>query len=334
MKKNNLYNNNEIILTLISGQGGNGCVSFYKNRYIRKGKPDGGKGGDGGDIYIIKDQTINNLNHIKPLKIIKAENGFNGKKNNCSGKKGKDYILKIPFNTQIKILKQNNTFCKNKNKKYFFIIKGGKGGFGNNRFKSSTNRSPKQYQKGQKGTKIKLKIIYDNKIDISIIGLPNCGKSSITKNISNIKPKIAHYPFTTLTPQVGLLKINKDKKIFLVDTPSIYQKTCKKYINLHFLKYLKDCKIILHIIEIKKNKKDILQNMNVVFKKLLYHEKLFKKQWFIFNKADLFSSKTTKNNITYILKKIKKNNKYFVLSILKKKKITKLIKEIYKSLKN
>ncbi len=329
----------KIKIKLISGKGGNGIISFYRNRYIRKGGPDGGNGGKGANIYLLTDNNIDSFNHLRNKKIIRSENGKNGQKNNCTGKNGKSLYIKIPINTKVKIQNTKKTYLIKDNNIKLLVIQGGKGGIGNSKFKSSINRTPFQCTKGIKGKKINIqleKIFYN---DIGIIGLPNCGKSSIFKKLTSIKKiKIKKYPFTTLNPQIGIIKIKKNNKIFsIVDTPGIIKGSSKKnnILSINFLKYIKNCKIILHILEINKNFKKILKNIKLVNKEIYNYDKnIYKiKQFLIFNKNDLTNKKLIKN-INNILIKTRFKNKIIFISIKKNIGIKILKKKLYKYLNN
>ncbi len=334
MKKN--YSENKIKLILISGNGGNGIISFYRNKFITKGGPDGGNGGKGGNIFFTTDNNINSLNYLKNKKKIVAENGHNGGKNNRTGKKGKSIHIKIPINTKITILKKKKKIIYlKKNKKTILIVKGGKQGIGNNKFKSSTNRTPLKYTKGQKGKKIKIKIKQIYKYDIGIIGLPNSGKSSLFKKLTSNKTKIKNYLFTTLYPQIGILKNkNKNIKFSLVDTPALIKGSYKKKngLGIKFLEYIINCKILLHIIEINTNINIIIKNIKIINNELNYYNKKIKnkKQWLIFNKYDLIKYKNIKKKIKKKLKYIKFNKKIFFISIKKNKGIKILKLKLYK----
>ncbi len=334
--KINKYVIDEKKLTLIAGNGGNGCVSFHRNKYIIKGGPDGGNGGNGGNIYISSNKNLNTLNHFKYKKIITALNGKNGKKKNCTGKNGKNIILYVPLGTKIKNINNKITYELNSTKK-ILIAKGGKHGIGNNKFKSSTNRTPLQYTKGKKGEKIKIKLILKYIADIGIIGIPNAGKSSLIKKLSNIKPKIENYPFTTLFLNLGIFFYKKKKtKYVIADIPGIIKGSYKNNngLGIKFLKHIEKCKLLLHVVEIKNNINNILKNIKILIKEIyLYKKKILNKEiWLIFNKSDLFKEKKIKNNTKKIIKILNWKKKYFYISIIKNKNINILTKNLYKYL--
>ncbi len=336
MNINNL--SNKIIITLIAGNGGDGTVSFYRNKYIYKGGPDGGNGGCGGNIYFITNNNINSLNSLKNKKIIKSFDGFKGGKKNCTGKNGKNIYIKIPIGTKITILnKKKKKYKLTKNNQIILIAKGGKNGIGNNKFKSSTNRSPNQFTKGKKGEKLNVKLELIYKVDIGIIGLPNSGKSTLINQITYSKSKIKNYPFTTLYPILGQLIIkNKNTKFNIIDTPALIKGSNKNLgLGINFIKHLNKCKIILHIVEIQKNYKNIIQNIKIINNELnLYNKFIHKKeQWIIFNKSDLINKKYLHKIINKTINKIKFIKSYFIISSLKKYGLKNLSIKLYNFLK-
>ncbi len=326
-------------LTLISGNGGDGHISFYRNKFNYKGGPDGGNGGNGGNIYIIANKNIDNLNHFRYKEKIIAENGKKGQKKNCTGKNGKNKYLNVPIGSIIKNQKNNKLICQlKKEKETYLICKGGKHGIGNNKFKSSINRTPKQYTKGKKGEKTKIKIILTYYIDIIIIGLPNTGKSSLLKILSNSKPKINNYPFTTLYPNIGILVYKKKKTNYkIIDIPNIIKKKKKKTSHLKFLKFInyKKCKIILHVVELNENIHNIFHNIKTILYELYNYKNTFykKKHWIIFNKLDLnlYSKINIKKKINHWKKKLKWT-KHYIISITKKSNVKKLKKKLHQYL--
>ncbi len=212
-----------------AGNGGSGSASFRREKFIEYGGPDGGDGGDGGSIILESERNLNTLIDFRYRQHFKAENGDPGSKKNKTGSGGKNLVIKVPVGTQI-YEEDNNTLIYDltKNKEKFIIASGGKGGLGNTRFKSSTNRSPRKKTDGKKGEEfwiwLQLKVI----ADVGIIGLPNAGKSSFLSKCTRAKPKIASYPFTTINPNLGVLSI-KDKEIILADIPGLIEGSHKGY---------------------------------------------------------------------------------------------------------
>lgn len=218
------------VIFVKGGNGGKGCVSFRREKYIPKGGPDGGNGGNGGNVWIYSDKNTHDLYHCLVRKNFIAEDGENGKKNNSSGKNGKDVIIKVPIGTNIFFIKNSENIIfghtRFHNQK-FLVAKGGVRGLGNNYFKSPTNRTPMESTLGKLGESFKIKLDFVFLADVGLFGYSNTGRSCFMRSISNVKPKISFYPFTTLFPYIGSLNfLNKDIKF--VDIPSFIEGKKKK----------------------------------------------------------------------------------------------------------
>ena len=312
-----------------AGDGGAGSASFRREKYIEFGGPDGGDGGNGGSIILESEGNLNTLIDFRYRQHFKAETGKSGSKKNKTGAGGKDLILKVPVGTQI-YEEDNNTLIYDltKNKERFVVATGGKGGLGNTRFKSSTNRTPRKKTDGKKGEEfwiwLQLKVI----ADVGIIGLPNAGKSSFLSKCTKAKPKIANYPFTTINPNLGVLNINH-KEIVLADIPGLIEGSHKGIgLGDKFLRHIERCKTLIHLIDI--SEKDILGNYLKIKNELSkYDKKILKKtEIIIFNKLDLIDMDSITKKLENFRKKIKKN--FEVTSLLSGQNFEKIKKIIYK----
>ena len=312
-----------------AGDGGAGSASFRREKYIEFGGPDGGDGGNGGSIILESEGNLNTLIDFRYRQHFKAETGKSGSKKNKTGAGGKDLILKVPVGTQI-YEEDNNTLIYDltKNKERFVVATGGKGGLGNTRFKSSTNRTPRKKTDGKKGEEfwiwLQLKVI----ADVGIIGLPNAGKSSFLSKCTKAKPKIANYPFTTINPNLGVLNINH-KEIVLADIPGLIEGSHKGIgLGDKFLRHIERCKTLIHLIDI--SEKDILGNYLKIKSELSkYDKKILKKtEIIIFNKLDLIDMDSITEKLENFRKKIKKN--FEVTSLLSGQNFEKIKKIIYK----
>ena len=312
-----------------AGDGGAGSASFRREKYIEFGGPDGGDGGNGGSIILESEENLNTLIDFRYRQHFKAETGKSGSKKNKTGAGGKDLILKVPVGTQI-YEEDNNTLIYDltKNKERFVVATGGKGGLGNTRFKSSTNRTPRKKTGGKKGEEfwiwLQLKVI----ADVGIIGLPNAGKSSFLSKCTKAKPKIANYPFTTINPNLGVLNINH-KEIVLADIPGLIEGSHKGIgLGDKFLRHIERCKTLIHLIDI--SEKDILGNYLKIKSELSkYDKKILKKtEIIIFNKLDLIDMDSITEKLENFRKKIKKN--FEVTSLLSGQNFEKIKKIIYK----
>ena len=314
---------------LQSGKGGNGCVSFRREKYVEFGGPDGGAGGKGGDIIFEGCSSLNTLIDFRYKQHFKAKKGTDGSGKNCNGAKGQDIIIKVPIGTQIISDSDKETILlditKDRERKLF--LQGGNGGFGNTHFKNSKEQAPRRSNPGLEGEELwvwlRLKIL----ADVGLLGLPNAGKSSLLSVITNAKPKIGNYPYTTLTPQLGILR-NYNQEIILADIPGLINDAHKGVgIGTRFLGHIERCKILLHLIDAKS--KDPLQNYKNIIKEITKYGKGLekKKQIIIISKADLVSQE----ELQVIIKKIEEysKNSVIVSSSVKKIGLTELIDTLF-----
>jgi len=312
-----------------AGNGGSGSASFRREKFVEYGGPDGGDGGDGGSIIIQSDRNLNTLIDFRYAQHFKAQHGKHGSKRNKTGANGEDLILKVPLGTQV-YEEDNNTLIYDftKNKEKYLIAYGGKGGLGNVRFKSSTNRAPRKKTNGKLGEEfwvwLQLKVI----ADIGIIGKPNAGKSSLLAALTRAKPKIADYPFTTINPNLGV-SYYAGKEITLADIPGLVEGAHKGVgLGDKFLRHIERCKILLHLIDLSEN------NLFNSYKKIKlelsnYDKNLIKKKEIIFfNKSDLLTDNEINEKLNEFKKKVKTN--YEIVSIYSNKDIKKIKKLLIK----
>lgn len=327
----------QTIIEVIAGNGGNGCVNFRREKYIPKGGPDGGDGGDGGNIWLEANNNLNTLIDLRFKKKFQAENGQNGSGKKCSGKKGKDIKIYVPTGTKV-INHQTREIIGDliQHKQKIIIAKGGWHGLGNTRFKSSTNRTPQQSTLGQKGERREIQLELLLIADVGTLGMPNVGKSTFVANISGAKTKIASYPFTTLNPILGSVKIKNNKKFIIADIPGIIQGASHgSGLGLRFLKHLERCKLLLHIVDlVPQNNYHPIDNIKIVLKELKkYSLDLYNKpRWLIFNKTDLLNETKINQIINEIKYQIKLPHQYYLISSIKKNSIKQLCYDIIKHL--
>ena len=312
-----------------AGNGGSGSASFRREKFIEFGGPDGGDGGDGGSIIFQSDRNLNTLIDFRYAQHFKAQFGEPGSKRNKTGAKGQDLILKVPVGTQI-YEEDNNTLIYDfiKNKERYLVAHGGKGGMGNVRFKSSTNRAPKKKTSGKLGEEfwvwLQLKVI----ADIGIIGKPNAGKSSLLAALTRAKPKIANYPFTTINPNLGVTYYDR-KEITLADIPGLVE-GAHKGIGLgdKFLRHIERCKVLLHLIDLSED--NLVKTYKQINNELSSYDKNLtkKKEIIFFNKSDLFNDEEIKKKLYDFKNKIK--TKYEIISVFSKKDLQKIKKLLIK----
>jgi len=312
-----------------AGNGGSGSASFRREKFIEFGGPDGGDGGDGGSIIFQSDRNLNTLIDFRYAQHFKAQFGEPGSKRNKTGAKGQDLILKVPVGTQI-YEEDNNTLIYDfiKNKERYLVAHGGKGGMGNVRFKSSTNRAPRKKTSGKLGEEfwvwLQLKVI----ADIGIIGKPNAGKSSLLAALTRAKPKIANYPFTTINPNLGVTYYDR-KEITLADIPGLVE-GAHKGIGLgdKFLRHIERCKVLLHLIDLSED--NLVKTYKQINNELYSYDKNLtkKKEIIFFNKSDLFNEEEIKKKLNDFKNKIK--TKYEIISVFSKKDLQKIKKLLIK----
>ena len=313
----------QVKIYIKAGNGGDGSPSFRREKFIEFGGPDGGDGGKGGSVILKAEQNLNTLIDFRYQQHHKAKRGENGAGQNRTGKSGEDLILKVPLGTQV-FEEDNKTLIYDFTKisEEFIAAAGGKGGLGNTRFKSSTNRAPRKFTKGTQGEEFTIWLQLKTIADIGIIGLPNAGKSSLLASVTNANPKIANYQFTTLNPNLGVASYD-DKEITIADIPGLVEGAHKGTgLGIQFLKHIERCKSLLHLIDITSEdlKKSYQQVKNELKK---YSNKLTKKkELIVLNKIDLIDEK----EVNHIIKDFKKNTKSEVIAVstLNKSSVSKI----------
>ena len=313
----------QVKIYIKAGNGGDGSPSFRREKFIEYGGPDGGDGGKGGSVILASEKNLNTLIDYRYQQHHKAERGENGMGQNRTGKNGQDLILKVPLGTQV-FEEDNKTLIYdfiNPGEK-FLAAAGGKGGLGNTRFKSSTNRAPKKFTKGNPGEEFIIWLQLKTIADIGIIGLPNAGKSSLLASITNANPKIANYQFTTLNPNLGVASYD-NKEITIADIPGLIEGAHKGTgLGVQFLKHIERCKTLLHLIDITNNdlEKSYYQVKNELKKYI--SELIKKKELIILNKIDLISNDMAKEIADSFSKKV--NKEILLISTLEKKSISRI----------
>ena len=304
-----------------AGDGGSGSPSFRREKFIEFGGPDGGDGGKGGSVILKAERNLNTLIDFRYQQHFKAERGGDGSGKNKTGRGGKTLVLKVPIGTQI-FEEDNKTVIYDfkKENEEFVVAIGGKGGFGNTRFKSSTNRAPKKFTKGVIGEEYWVWLQLKTIADIGIIGLPNAGKSSLLASLTSANPKIANYKFTTLNPNLGVAMYD-DKEITLADIPGLIEGAhTGTGLGIKFLKHIERCKTLLHLIDI--TEKDLIKSYKQVREELKKYSKdlLNKEELIVFNKIDLIEKNQMKKKLSVFKEEFDKN--VISISTLDKKTIS------------
>jgi len=319
----------QVKIYIKAGDGGNGSPSFRREKFIEYGGPDGGDGGKGGSVILRSERNLNTLIDYRYQQHHKAKRGGDGAGKNRTGKGGDNLILKVPIGTQI-FEEDNKTLIydfKAQNEK-FVAANGGKGGLGNTRFKSSTNRAPRKFTKGRVGEEYVIWLQLKTIADIGIIGLPNAGKSSLLAAITSATPKIANYKFTTLNPNLGVA-VYDNKEITLADIPGLIEGAHTGIgLGIKFLKHIERCKTLLHLIDItEENTENLYKQVRNELGK--YSKDLLKKdELIVFNKIDLIDKKKLNKKKNEFLKKTK--NKVLTISTFDKTSIAKIKSKLIK----
>ena len=326
----------EVTIIIKAGNGGHGCSSFRREKYIEFGGPDGGDGGNGGSVYFLGANNINTLEDFRHQSHFKAENGENGKGKNMTGKCGNDLNIPVPLGTEIYEFRKNKLLGEiiNKDEK-FLIANGGRRGLGNLKFKSSINRAPRKFTKGLEGDEIEEKLELKLLADVGLLGKPNAGKSSILASMTDAKPKVADYPFTTLNPILGVVKSNYDDTFVLADIPGLIEGASKgQGLGIQFLKHLARTKILLHVIDGSNiDYSEIMSNIESTNDELseFSNSLIEKKQYIIINKIDSIDDDKLEK-IKSDVSKYYNKDEVFYISALTRQGIDILRKKLFKSL--
>ena len=301
-----------------SGNGGSGSTHLRREKYVEKGGPDGGNGGNGGNIIFISDKNLWTLYHFKFKRHFKAESGHNGSKSRSSGANGKDELIKVPVGTIIKDIDSGNVVFESiEHGEKIIVVPGGKGGLGNWNFKSSTNQTPKYAQPGLCGAEKNLLIELKVLADVGLVGLPNAGKSTLLSVISEAKPKIADYEFTTLKPNLGIVKHREFNTFVVSDIPGIIEGASEgKGLGHHFLRHIERNSILIFLVSCESS--DVIKDYRTLISELKNYnrELLDKERVIVISKSDLISDsvqKAIKNKIKSNLKGIES---HFISSVI------------------
>ncbi|MGQ0286931.1 Obg family GTPase CgtA [Pasteurellaceae bacterium 22721_9_1] len=323
----------EALIRVEAGDGGNGCVSFRREKFIPKGGPDGGDGGDGGDVYLVADENLNTLIDYRFEKRFAAQRGENGRSSDCTGKRGQDIVLRVPVGTRATDNDTKEVLGDlTKHGAKMLVAKGGYHGLGNTRFKSSVNRAPRQKTMGTPGEKRDLQLELMLLADVGMLGLPNAGKSTFIRAVSAAKPKVADYPFTTLVPSLGVARIGADRSFVVADIPGLIENASEGAgLGIRFLKHLERCRVLIHLVDIDPiDQSDPADNIAIIENELFqYSEKLADKpRWLVFNKIDTMSEEEALEKAQEITERLGYDEDYFLISAATGKNVSDLTREI------
>ena len=314
----------EATITVYGGNGGNGCLSFRRERFIAKGGPDGGDGGDGGNVYLRTKDGINTLADFRYTRSFKAQKGAHGGGSNCTGKSGDDLYVDVPVGTEVY---DNNTDeligDLTTPDQILLVAKGGFHGLGNQRFKSSTNRAPRKTTNGTEGDVRELRLELKLLADVGLLGMPSVGKSSLITAVSDARPKIADYPFTTLHPNLGVVRVGPLQSFVMADLPGLIEGAADGHgLGIQFLKHLSRCRLLIHMIDLSErgdNQSPVEQFNTIVNELKEYGESVATKdRWLVFNKIDVLLKENVQIVIDSICKSIQWQGPTYAISTVSK----------------
>ena len=312
----------EATVELHAGKGGDGSASFRREKFVPRGGPDGGDGGRGGSIFAVADRNINTLVDYRFARIHRAKNGSAGMGSDCNGKSAADVILRVPVGTVISDFETGEFIADLANhEQKMLIAKGGDGGLGNLNFKSSTNRAPRQFTRGMPGESRKLKFELKVLADVGLLGMPNAGKSTFIRAVSAARPKVADYPFTTLHPNLGVVRVDNNRSFVIADIPGLIEGAAEGAgLGHQFLRHLARTRLLLHIIDIAPfdaATDPVAEARAIVNELKKYDEALFDKpRWVVLNKADLLAADEQAQRVQQFLADFGWRDKSFIISAL------------------
>jgi len=312
----------EAKIEVIAGDGGNGAASFRREKYIPRGGPDGGDGGRGGSIWAVADRNLNTLIDFRYTRCLRAQRGENGRGADCYGKGGDDLELHVPVGTTFTDLATGEAIADlDVDGKRALIARGGKGGLGNLHFKSSVNRAPRQCTPGEEGERRELRLELKVLADVGLLGQPNAGKSTFIRAVSAARPKVADYPFTTLHPNLGVVRVDTNRSFVIADIPGLIEGAAEGAgLGHQFLRHLQRTSLLLHLVDIAPfdPQAQPARDAKAIIKELKkYDEALYRKpRWLVINKIDLIPEDERKKRIAALVKGYGKVDRHFVISAI------------------
>lgn len=314
----------EATIRVEAGDGGNGCVSFRREKYIPFGGPNGGDGGDGGSIHFVTDNGLNTLVDFRFKRIYRAKRGQNGMGKNCTGKSSEDLVIRVPIGTLVMEADTDEMLGDMfKVGQTLLVAKGGVHGLGNTRFKSSTNRAPRQFTEGTPGEVRNLKLELKVLADVGLLGLPNAGKSTFIRAVSAARPKVADYPFTTLIPNLGVVRVDDYRSFVVADIPGVIEGAAEGAgLGIQFLRHISRTRLLLHMVDVAPyhGGGDPVDHANTVIKELQkYSPKLYAKdRWLILNKIDLLPEEEREQRCDDIITRLQWHGPVYKISAMGK----------------
>ena len=312
----------EAEISVHAGNGGNGCVSFRREKFIPLGGPDGGNGGDGGDVWLIADEGLNTLVDFRHERVFRAQRGENGMGRQMAGKRGDDITIRVPVGTAVINVDTDELIGDlTQHGQRLKVAMGGRGGVGNTAFKSSTNRSPRKAIPGAAGEARELRLELRVLADVGLLGFPNAGKSTFIRAVSAATPRVADYPFTTLQPHLGVVRIGTDQSFVIADIPGLIEGAAEGAgLGIQFLKHVARTRLLLHMVDLAPMVDDVdpaaeVRQIEQELKKF-DPELLERPRWLVFNKADLLDPEERTKRAKALVRKLKWKGPWFVVSAI------------------
>ncbi len=304
-----------------AGKGGDGCVSFRREKYIPMGGPDGGDGGDGGSVYLLGDSNLNTLVDLRFTRRFKAENGQQGMGRNMTGKKGDELVVRVPVGTQIFDTDTDELLGDIvADEQRILVAQGGFHGLGNTRYKSSTNRAPRQFTRGTPGEARNLRLELKVLADVGLVGLPNAGKSTFIRAVSAARPKVADYPFTTLYPNLGVVRLEAHRSFVVADIPGLIEGAAEGAgLGIQFLRHISRTRLLLHLVDVAPfDETDPVESVRTIEHELAkFSDELVRRErWLVLNKLDLLPEESREERMRDIIARLDWHGPVFRISAI------------------
>ncbi|WP_440221924.1 Obg family GTPase CgtA [Dokdonella sp. MW10] len=312
----------EATIRVHAGNGGNGCVSFRREKFIPFGGPDGGDGASGGSVWLVADEGLNTLVDFRHQRAFRAERGENGMSRQMSGKGGTDTVIRVPVGTVVSATETDEIIGDlTEHGQRLLVAQGGRGGQGNIHFKSSTNRAPRKATQGTPGEERELRLELKVLADVGMLGFPNAGKSTFIRAVSAATPKVADYPFTTLQPHLGVVRIETDKSFVVADIPGLIEGAAEGAgLGIQFLKHVARTRLLLHVVDIAPldGETDPVEQVRTIENELngFDPELLDRPRWLVFNKMDLLAPEEQQKAAKALVKRLKWKQPWYLVSAI------------------
>jgi len=327
----------EASIHVAAGKGGNGSASFRREKYIEFGGPDGGDGGDGGSVYLEGDSGLNTLVDFRHKRTYKAENGVQGKGQQRYGKKGEDIYIRVPLGTVVKDELDDVVLGDvTEHGQHLLVARGGRGGLGNVHFKSSTNRAPRKFTPGEPGEEFQLHLELKVLADVGLLGFPNAGKSTLISTVSHARPKVADYPFTTLYPNLGVVRVGMDSSFVIADIPGLIEGAAEGAgLGVQFLKHLQRTRLLLHLVELAPlDGTPPEEAVRTLEQELLNFDAGLgdKPRWLVFTKSDLLDPGEADSEARRVVDALEWKAPWFVISSVARSGTDRLMQKVGRAL--